>query len=137
MCAGAILNARLGKVVWGAPEPKTGAAGSVIDVFALPALNHQTENQGHVLAEQCSQPLQTFFKHQRLAHKAKAAQTRLRDDAVRNALMQQGVPSQRVTVGWVGETEPPVATADGVREPRNRLVEIYYTDVRPGPMSSR
>ena len=44
MCAGAILNARLGKVVWGAPEPKTGAAGSVIDVFAQPALNHQTEN---------------------------------------------------------------------------------------------
>ena len=60
-----------------------------------------------------------------------------RANAVRNALMQQGVPSQRVTVGWVGETEPPVATADGVREPRNRLVEIYYTDVRPGPMSSR
>ncbi len=60
-----------------------------------------------------------------------------RANAVRNALLQQGVPSQRVTVGWVGETEPPVATADGVREPRNRLVEIYYTDVRPGPMSSR
>jgi tRNA(adenine34) deaminase len=83
MCAGAILNARLGKVVWGAPEPKTGACGSVMDVFEQPQLNHQTLNQGHVLAEQCSQPLQTFFKQQRLAHKAKAAATRLRDDAVR------------------------------------------------------
>jgi tRNA(adenine34) deaminase len=83
MCAGAILNARLGRVVWGAPEPKTGACGSVIDVFAKPQLNHQTVNQGHVLAEQCSQPLQTFFKHQRLAQKAQAAATRLRDDAVR------------------------------------------------------
>ena len=50
MCAGAILNARLGKVVWGAPEPKTGACGSVMDVFAKPQLNHQTVNQGHVLA---------------------------------------------------------------------------------------
>lgn len=60
-----------------------------------------------------------------------------RANAVKNALLQQGMPSQRVTVGWVGETQPPIATADGVREPRNRLVEIYYTDVRPGPMSSR
>jgi tRNA(adenine34) deaminase len=83
MCAGAILNARLGKVVWGAPEPKTGAAGSVINVFAQPALNHQTVNQGHVLADQCSLPLQNFFKQQRLANKTQAAATRLRDDALR------------------------------------------------------
>jgi len=83
MCAGAILNARLSKVVWGTPEPKTGACGSVIDVFAQPHLNHQTTSQGHVLAEQCALPLQTFFKQQRLAQKTKAAATRLRDDAVR------------------------------------------------------
>jgi len=83
MCAGAILNARLGKVVWGAPEPKTGAAGSVINVFAQPALNHQTVNQGQVLAEQCSLPLQIFFKQLRQANNTKAAATRLRDDAVR------------------------------------------------------
>jgi tRNA(adenine34) deaminase len=83
MCAGAILNARLSKVVWGAPEPKTGACGSVIDVFAQPQLNHQTVNHGHVMAEQCSLPLQTFFRQQRLANKTKAAATRLRDDAVR------------------------------------------------------
>ena len=83
MCAGAILNARVGKVVWGAPEPKTGACGSVMDVFANPQLNHQTVNQGHVLTQQCSLPLQTFFKQQRQANKAKAAASRLRDDAVR------------------------------------------------------
>jgi len=83
MCAGAILNARLSKVIWGATEPKTGAAGSVINVFDNLQLNHQTTSQGRVLAEQCSQPLQTFFKQQRTAHKAKAAATHLRDDAVR------------------------------------------------------
>ena len=83
MCAGAILNARLRKVVWGAPEPKTGACGSVIDVFAQPQLNHHTTSQGHVLAEECALPLQTFFKQQRHAQKTKAAATRLRDDALR------------------------------------------------------
>ena len=83
MCAGAILNARLSKVVWGSPEPKTGAAGSVLNVFDNPELNHQTLNHGHVLTRECSLPLQTFFKEQRLRQKTMAAATRLRDDAVR------------------------------------------------------
>ncbi len=83
MCAGAILNARLSKVVWGAPEPKSGAAGSVLNVFDNPELNHQTLNHGHVLTRECSLPLQTFFKEQRLRQKTVAAATRLRDDAVR------------------------------------------------------
>lgn len=83
MCAGAILNARLSKVVWGAPEPKTGAAGSVLNVFENPELNHQTLSHSHVLSQACSLPLQTFFKQQRLIQKTKAAATRLRDDAVR------------------------------------------------------
>lgn len=83
MCAGAILNARLSKVVWGAAEPKTGAAGSVINLFGHPQLNHQTVSQGHVMADQCAIPLQTFFKQQRLNQKIAAAATRLRDDAVR------------------------------------------------------
>ena len=83
MCAGAILNARLAKVVWGAAEPKTGACGSVIDVFAQSQLNHHTLSQGQVMAEECALPLQTFFKQHRLAHKAQAAAMRLRDDAVR------------------------------------------------------
>ncbi len=85
MCAGAILNARLSKVVWGAPEPKTGAAGSVLNVFENPELNHQTLSHGHVLSQECSLPLQTFFKQQRIAQKANAAATRLRDDAVRTS----------------------------------------------------
>ena len=104
MCAGAILNARLGKVVWGAPEPKTGAAGSVINVFAQPSLNHQTVNQGHLLAKECSQPLQTFFKQQRTAQKAKAAQTRLRDDAVRTPDSAfSGLPGYRWEPNYISD----------------------------------
>ena len=54
MCAGAILNARLPRVVWGSPEPKTGAAESVLNVFANPELNHQTLSHGHCLCKHFS-----------------------------------------------------------------------------------
>lgn len=83
MCAGAILNARLPRVVWGAPEPKTGAAGSVINVFENGELNHNTVTQGYVLAQECSLPLQTFFRKQRMMQKSRTVFTHLRDDALR------------------------------------------------------
>ena len=51
MCAGAILHARLARVVWGAAEPRTGAAGSVVDLFAHPQLNHHTCTTAGVLAD--------------------------------------------------------------------------------------
>jgi tRNA(adenine34) deaminase len=85
MCAGAMLNARLRKVVWGAAEPKTGAAGSVHNVFAQAQLNHQTVNLGGVMSDECAKPLQTFFNKQRAAQKSRAMATRLRDDAVRTS----------------------------------------------------
>ncbi|MBU0590039.1 MAG: tRNA adenosine(34) deaminase TadA [Gammaproteobacteria bacterium] len=65
MCAGAMLHARLKRVVFGAADPKTGAAGSVINLFAQPQLNHQTQVQGSVLATECGEMLQTFFKRKR------------------------------------------------------------------------
>lgn len=65
MCAGAILQARLKRLVFGAPDPKTGAAGSVLDLFANLDLNHQTQVRGGVLAAGCSTLLRDFFKQKR------------------------------------------------------------------------
>ena len=81
MCVGAMLHARLKRVVFGASDPKTGAAGSVLDLFAQPQLNHHTQVQGGVLAEACSALLQDFFKQKR--EQVHAGHSPLRDDAVR------------------------------------------------------
>ena len=65
MCAGAILHARVDRVVFGAPDPKTGAAGSVLDVFSSKQINHQTSVEGGVMSEECGQLLRIFFKERR------------------------------------------------------------------------
>jgi tRNA(adenine34) deaminase len=61
MCAAAMLHARLKRVVFGAPDPKTGCAGSVLNVFDVAELNHQTQCVGSVLAEESAQLLREFF----------------------------------------------------------------------------
>ena len=84
MCAGAMLHARLARVVFGAPDAKTGAAGSVINLFTQPLLNHQTVLQGNVLTHDCTALLQAFFKQRRLEKRQQARiSLPLRDDAVR------------------------------------------------------
>jgi tRNA(adenine34) deaminase len=65
MCAGAMLHARLQRVVFGAADPKTGAAGSVINLFAQTQLNHQTQALGGILAQPCADVLQDFFRQRR------------------------------------------------------------------------
>lgn len=65
MCAGAIMHARIGRVVYGARDPKTGVAGSVLDLFAEPRLNHHAEVLGGVLADECGAMLSTFFAARR------------------------------------------------------------------------
>ncbi|MDP2144043.1 MAG: tRNA adenosine(34) deaminase TadA [Gallionella sp.] len=70
MCAGAIMHARIARVVYGARDLKTGACGSVLDAFAEPRLNHHTAVVGGVLAEECSATLSNFFAMRRAQQKA-------------------------------------------------------------------
>ncbi len=81
MCSGAMMHARLARVVYGAADPKTGAAGSVVNLFENPQLNHQTQIKGGVLADECALQLSDFFRERRQEHQMTA--TPLRDDAVR------------------------------------------------------
>ena len=67
MCAGAIMHARIERLVFGAPDPKTGACGSVVDLFAEPRLNHHTTVEGGLLASECGELLSEFFRSRRAA----------------------------------------------------------------------
>jgi tRNA(adenine34) deaminase len=65
MCAGAIFHARIARVVFGARDPKSGACGSVIDLFSEPRLNHHATATGGVRAQECGQVLSDFFAARR------------------------------------------------------------------------
>src|SRR5262249_12196307 len=65
MCAGAIVLARVPRLVYGAPDPKAGACGSVVDVIGEPSLNHRPEVAGGLLAPECGELLSSFFATRR------------------------------------------------------------------------
>jgi tRNA(adenine34) deaminase len=65
MCAGAIVHARVARLVFGADDPKAGAVRSVYDVIANPRLNHRVDWQGGVLGDECGERLRAFFRARR------------------------------------------------------------------------
>jgi tRNA(adenine34) deaminase len=74
MCSGAMMHARLARVVYAAQDPKTGACGSVLDLFAHAQLNHHAEVAGGVLAVEAGAMLKAFFAERRAAARANAPQ---------------------------------------------------------------
>jgi len=72
MCSGAIVQARIPKVVMGCMNPKAGCAGSILNILNMPQFNHQVETTKGVLEEECSSLLKTFFKDLRIRNKLEA-----------------------------------------------------------------
>ncbi len=73
MCMGAMLHARIGRVVYGANDPKTGACGGAVDIPAIAQLNHQTVVEGGCLAQDCGELLRAFFRERRRKKPAAAS----------------------------------------------------------------
>ncbi|WP_405027776.1 tRNA adenosine(34) deaminase TadA [Mangrovibacter phragmitis] len=70
MCAGAMVHSRIGQLIYGASDVKTGAAGSLMDVLGHPGMNHKVSVAGGVLAQECAGLLSDFFRMRRQVHKA-------------------------------------------------------------------
>jgi tRNA(adenine34) deaminase len=70
MCAMALMHARFKRIVFGATDPKTGVAGSVLDLFSYRELNHHTVIEGGLLGEECGDMLRSFFRERRAQQKA-------------------------------------------------------------------
>lgn len=75
MCSGAIVQARISKVVMGCMNPKAGCAGSILNILNMPEFNHQVDSVKGVLEEECSTLLKTFFKDLRIRNKLEAGKS--------------------------------------------------------------
>ena len=110
MCAMALMHARFRRVVFAAHDPRTGAAGSVVDLFAQGSLNHQTEVQGGLLAEPASRLLRAFFVERRAQQRAERLQ--------RNPLSAAPMGEAGDAVeGGDGDRSAPIPTGDATELP--------------------
>lgn len=106
MCAMALMHARLRRVVYGAADPKTGAAGSVLDLFAERRLNHHTAIQGGVLAGACGELLREFFVERRARARRDRAQAAGADAATAAVAPLPAAPAAPAAAPLAGAPEP-------------------------------
>ena len=106
MCAMALLHARLKRVVFGAHDPKTGAAGSMLDLFASKPLNHHTELVGGVRADECGKLLQDFFAERRAQYRELRATRGAAYGAATQAVPDTGFELEPIPTGDAVELDP-------------------------------